>query len=176
VRSQDEHSTCWIMAAMGSLESNLLPTVSYNLSENNLANHMGSRLTFEGRASSRLSTAYLARWDGPVFERDDTYPRPGSSPEFLLPVRHIQEVLFLPPRKGSLDNNAIKWALMKYGAIDAAMAYQRDSINFATGGAFYTRDTFLDHHVCIAGWNDDYPTTKFLRRPPGNGAFLIKNS
>jgi C1A family cysteine protease len=176
VRSQDEHSTCWIMAAMGSLESNLLPTASYDLSENNLANHMGSKLTFEGRANSRLSTAYFARWDGPVFERDDPYPRPGLSPEFLLPVRHIQEVLFLPARKGPLDNKAIKWAVMKYGAIDAAMAYQRDSINFATGGAFYTRDTFLDHHVCIAGWNDDYPATRFLRRPPGNGAFLIKNS
>ncbi len=176
VRSQDEHSTCWIMAAMGSLESCLLPTVSYNLSENNLANHMGSKLTFEGRANSRLSTAYFARWDGPVFERDDPYPRPGSSPEVLLPVRHIQEVLFLPARKGPLDNTAIKWAVTKFGAVDAAMAYQRDSINFATGGAFYTRDTFLDHHVCVAGWNDNYPAWKFLRRPPGNGAFLIKNS
>ena len=84
---------------MASLESCLLPGARFDFSENNLANHMGSRLDFEGRSDARLSTAYFARWDGPVLERDDPYPRKGRSPEGLRPVRHVQEVLYLPDRQ-----------------------------------------------------------------------------
>jgi len=175
VGKQQNHSTCWIFAAVGSLESCLLPGTRVDLSENHMANFQASRLRFEGRAPSNISTAYVARWEGPVLERDDRYPRPGDSPEGLRAVRHVQEVLFLPPRRGSGDTAAIKWAVTRYGAVDAAMAYERSGFNFATG-AYYSRSTELDHHVCIVGWNDAYPAGRFLRRPPGPGAFLIKNS
>ena len=50
-----------------------------------------------------------------------------------------------------------------------------DDFNAATS-AYYSRGTDLDHHVCIVGWDDAYPAGRFLRRPPGPGAFLIKNS
>ena len=109
---------------MGSLESNLLPEYRLDLSENHLANFQASRLRFEGRAPSNISTAYVARWEGPVLERDDPYPRPGDSPEGLRAVRHVQEVLFLPRRGGPQENAAIKWAVMQYGGVDATMAYQ----------------------------------------------------
>lgn len=175
VRSQDAHSTCWVMAAIGSLESVLLPEVRYDFSENNLANHSGSRLRFEGRANSRLSIAYFARWEGPVLDRDDRYPRPGGSPEGLRAVRHVQDVYLLPRRDGPRDNAAIKWAVINLGAVDASMAFERGSFNYATN-AHYTTDREVDHHVCIVGWNDGYAAGRFLRRPPGNGAFLIKNS
>ena len=46
VRSQDNFSTCWIHSAMASLDSCLLPGALFDFSENNLANHMGSRLDF----------------------------------------------------------------------------------------------------------------------------------
>ena len=42
-----------------------------------MADFQGSRLRFEGRAPSTISTAYVARWEGPVLERDDPYPHPG---------------------------------------------------------------------------------------------------
>jgi C1A family cysteine protease len=175
VRQQDHHSTCWVLAAMGSLESCLLPGTVLDLSENHLANFQASRLVYEGRAPSTISAAYFARWEGPVLERDDPYPRPGDSPEGLRAVRHVQDVLFLPPRSGSHDNAAIKWAVMEHGAVDATMAYEGSAFNAATS-AYYSRSTDVDHHVCIVGWNDDYPAGRFLRRPPGPGAFLIKNS
>ncbi len=175
VGQQNHHSTCWIFAAIGSLESNLLPEYSLDLSENHLANFQASRLSFEGRAPSNISTAYVARWEGPVLERDDRYPRPGDSPEGLRAVRHVQEVLFLPRRSGPADNAAIKWAVMQHGGVDATMAYRRSDYNLATS-AYYSRDTELDHHVGIVGWSDTYPASRFLRTPPGPGAFLIKNS
>ena len=172
---QNHHGTCWIFAAVGSLESCLLPGASLDLSENHMANLQASRLRFEGRAPSNISTVYVARWEGPVLERDDPYPRPGDSPEGLRAVRHVQEVLFLPPRGGPRENAAIKWAVARYGAVDATMAYEASGYNLATS-AYYSRATELDHHVCIVGWNDAYPAGRFLRRPPGPGAFLIKNS
>lgn len=175
VGKQANHSTCWVFSALGSLESCLLPGARLDLSENHMANLQGSRLRFEGRAPSTISTAYVARWAGPVLERDDRYPRPGASREGLRAVRHVQEVLFLPPRKSPRANAAIKWAVMEHGAVDAVMAYVRNDLNRATG-AYYSRDTELDHHVCIVGWDDAYPASRFVRRPPGPGAFLIKNS
>ena len=140
-----------------------------------MADLQGSRLRFEGRAPSTISTAYVARWEGPVLERDDRYPRPGRSREGLPAVRHVQEVLFLPRHGSPRANDAIKWAVMRYGAVDATMAYEQSGFNAATS-AYYSRSTDLDHHVCVVGWDDAYPAGRFLRRPPGSGAFLIKNS
>ena len=81
---QDNYSTCWIQSAMASLESCLLPGALFDLSENNLANHMGVEPRSSRAAPTPASsTAYFARWDGPVLERDDPYPRKGRSPEGL---------------------------------------------------------------------------------------------
>ena len=172
---QNHHGTCWIFAAVGSLESCLLPGSRLDLSENHMANFQGSRLRFEGRAPSAISAAYVARWEGPVLERDDPYARPGDSPEGLPAVRHVQEVLFLPRHSSPLSNAAVKWAVMEYGAVDATMAYEASAYNAATS-AYNSASTDLDHHVCVVGWDDAYPAGRFLRRPPGPGAFLIKNS
>ena len=137
---QDHYGTCWIFAAVGSLESCLLPGARLDLSENHMADFQGSRLRFEGRAPSTISTAYVARWEGPVLERDDPYPHPGRSREGLRAVRHVQEVLFLPPHSSPRANDAIKWAVMRYGAVDATMAYEASGFNAATS-AYYSRGT-----------------------------------
>ena len=172
---QDHYGTCWVFAAIGSLESCLLPGTTLDLSENHMADFDGSRLTFGGRAPSTVSTAYVARWEGPVLERDDPYPHPGASREGLPAVRHVQEVLFLPRRSSARANAAVKWAVMQFGAVDASMAYEASGYNAATS-AYNSRSTDVDHHVCVVGWDDAYPAGRFLRRPPGPGAFLIKNS
>ena len=177
VRSQDNFSTCWIHSAMASLESCLLPGALFDFSENNLANHMGSRLDFEGRSDARLSTAYFARWDGPVLERDDPYPRKGRSPEGLRPVRHVQEVLYLPDRRTPLDNDALKWAVRTYGGVDTAMAFEAGYNNSHTFAYYSTKaGLVLDHRVTCVGWDDGFPASRFTDVPPGDGAFLIKNS
>ena len=163
---------------MASLESCLLPGALFDFSENNLANHMGSILDFEGRSDARLSTAYVARWDGPVLERDDPYPRKGRSPEGLRPVRHVQDVLYLPDRTAPLDNDALKWAVTTYGAVDTGMAFEagynnsehlRVLLHRRRPGARSPRD--------LRGLGRRLPAQRASRRRhPGDGAFLIKNS
>ena len=181
VRQQAHYSTCWAMAAIGSLESNLLPQSRLDLSENALVDHSGSRLVFatwaEGHATSRLATAVFARWDGPVLERQDPYPRPGDSPEGLRPAVHVQEVLFPPGRRGAADNAALKWALTAHGAVDTAMAFNARFLR-PQSSSYYcsTPGRALNHHVTCVGWDDGYPASSFRSRPPGDGALLVKNS
>ena len=187
VRSQDNYSTCWIMAATGSLESAAVTAEGrapdlFDFSENNLANHMASRLDYEGMAPSELAAAYYARWEGPVWDASDPYPRPDRSPPYLRAVRHVQEVLFLPRRQGPLDNAAVKWAVMTYGGVDAAVYFHTQAEyrnwNAATSSYYSDTDGELNHHILCVGWDDAYPAADFLpgRQPPGDGAFLIKNS
>ena len=157
VGQQDHHGTCWIFAAVGSLESCLLPGARLDLSENHLADFQGSRLRFEGRAPSTISTAYVARWEGPVLERDDPYPHPGQSRGGPARRRATCRRSCSCRRTAAPHaNDAIKWAVMHYGAVDATMAYEASGFNAATS-AYYSRGTDLDHHVCVVGWDDAYP-------------------
>ena len=175
MRSQDNYSTCWIMAAMGSLESAVLRKegLPLDFSENNLANHMSSRLDYEGMAPSELALAYYARWEGPVWESSDPYPRPGKSPPYLRAVRHLQEALFLPERQGPLDNDAVKWAVMTYGGVDAAVDFrvqdEFESWNASTYAYFNATRSTPNHHILVVGWDDAYPASNFRAgsRPPG---------
>jgi len=73
-----------------------------------------------------MSTAYFARWSGPVTEADDPYNPSSSTSPLNLPVqKHVQDVYFIPERGGSLDNDNIKWALTTYGGISSYMAWDK---------------------------------------------------
>ena len=39
-----------------------------------------------------------------------------------------------------------------------------------------TRKNAASHEVCIVGWDDDYDASNFTETPPGNGAWIVKNS
>ncbi len=177
VRQQDNFSTCWIQSAVASLESSLLPGKAWDFSENNLANHMASTLIYEGHGDNRLAAAYFTRWDGPVLERSDPYPRKGRSPEGLKPVVHVRDILFLPDRTGPLDNDALKWAVSTVGGASCAMTFDPARLDTSTWGYRSTEPgLFHNHYVTVVGWDDDFPATSFLTDAPGDGAFLIKNS
>lgn len=177
VRQQENYSTCWIQSAVASLESSLLPGLAYDFSENNLANHMASSLVFEGHGTNRLAAAYFTRWDGPVLERSDPYPRKGESPEGLKAVRHVHDVLFLPARTGPLDNDAVKWAVSTVGGVSCAMAFATEYLDPRTMGYRSTRPgLFLNHYVTVVGWDDRFPAAAFPHEAAGDGAFLVKNS
>lgn len=178
-KNQGSSGACWDFTILAALESYLLKyeNASFDLSENNLKNVMSSRgvngTDWQEGGNYQMALAYLLRWDGPVDEDDDSFSSYATIPHYdLSPLKHVQGVMFIPMRLGYLDNNQIKYAIMKYGALYASIYGTSMNSNVYNSAA-----NVPNHAVAIVGWDDNYPASKFSgSRPAGNGAFIIKNS
>ncbi|MCK9593715.1 MAG: lectin like domain-containing protein, partial [Methanoregula sp.] len=185
VKNQLTSGTCWAFATYGALESYLLPGETWDFSENNMKNLLskdypeGYDRISEGGGNSWKSTAYLSRWSGPISEADDPFnPSSSLSPTDKTVREHVQNVYFVPDRTSSTDNTNIQNAIQTYGGVATSMRWEDSSSywNEATNSYYYTGSGTSNHAVTIVGWNDTYDKSKFSIVPPGNGAFIIKNS
>lgn len=179
VKDQGSAGTCWAFATYASMESFLMPSEIRDFSENNLKNRAGFDLNVNnGGGNIDMSTAYLTRWDGPVNEADDPYnPYTVTSPSGLAVQKHVQDVLYLPSYYGPSDLGNIKSAIMSYGAVYARMEWGDAYYNPVYRSYYYSSgSTAGGHAVTIVGWNDNYDRNWFNSPPPGNGAFIVKNS
>jgi C1A family cysteine protease len=177
VKNQGSCGSCWAFASYGSLESTLLPETLLDLSENNLKNTHGFDLAPCAGGNADMSTAYLARWSGPVAEAADPYSATGtSSPTGLLPVEHVQEVSYLPARASSTDNGNIKGAIRDSGAVYTTIYWTSSGYNSTSRSYWYNGTSSSNHAVAIVGWDDAYDRNRFSPPAPGNGAFIVKNS
>ncbi len=177
IRNQGGCGSCWSFASYGSVESNLKPGESLDFSENNLKNQHGFDIACCDGGNRSMATAYLARWEGAISEQQDPYSAGScTSPSSLTSAKHVQEVIFIPTRSGFLDNDTLKQAVMQYGAVYTSY-YHGDAYYKSSTGAYYYNGTNQPNHgVCIVGWDDNYDKSNFLTPPPGNGAFIIRNS
>jgi C1A family cysteine protease len=196
VRDQGHYGTCWAFATYGSMESCLLTNEARDFSENHMANGHGFDVWFGAGGNSAMSTAYLSRWGGPYDESDDPYPNVGFVPPPTASLqKHIQATELLPERQNVYDengaillfdeaaNDAAKGEIMTHGALFGAFCFDPDAIS-ADNTAYWSGAPELssrptsdaNHGVTFAGWDDNYDKANFLRPPPGNGAFLVKNS
>jgi C1A family cysteine protease len=184
-KDQGMSGSCWSFSSFASLESYLLGTegITYDFSENNMKNLAsnnysdGFDLSPNDGGNAFIAAAYLSRWTGPVSESEDPYfDMSFSSPIRLSPLKHVQEILFLPERKDPLDNEYIKKALMNYGAVYTTLywypAYYQDQ-NYSY---LCTENQSANHAVTIVGWDDSFDKNRFKQVPLGNGAFIVKNS
>jgi len=169
VRSQDPFINCPLFGIFGSLESTLKPLETLDFSETHLDRSSEESSVLEANIGA------LARWDDPVLEEDDPWP---AAPQGLSveAVKHIQQVVLLPPRADALDNVRIKRAVIDFGAVYAEMRFIPDLLNSTYASYFNTTAEVGLHAVAIVGWDDNFAKTKFSPAAPGDGAFLCKNS
>jgi C1A family cysteine protease len=177
LRDQGDCGSCWAFATYAGLESSLLPSQKKDFSEQHLIDKHG----FKGGpcigGSINKSVAYLARWSGPINESDVPY-KYASYLDAPVPKKHVQNVIYIPPRSGPSDNKKIKEAVKKYGPVYVTMYYAPNNQCYDPANYAYYNTSIEEggHAVAIVGWKNNFDKNKFKDIPPGNGAFIVRNS
>jgi len=182
VKDQQDSGNCWSFAVLAALESCILKSsnFTYDLSEENMKNLMASfsdygwQIDVNEGGYDDMGVGYLVGWLGPILESQDMFDDRSSLSPLLNSIMHVQNVVYLK-RENYLDNDGIKEAILRYGAVATGIYY---SGLYLLGSSYYYYDTIMpsNHAVTIVGWDDDYSRFNFNHVPEGDGAFIVKNS
>lgn len=177
VRNQGPNGSCWAFATYGSAESVLLPRENNDFSEKNLRNTHGYDWGPKDGGSCQISAAYLARWSGPISERDEPYsPYDFNSPINFTPIKELQSAMYIPDVRNANDLATLKRAIMEYGAAYTTVNGDESFTNFYTMGHNNYGNGWGNHAITLIGWDDNYSASNFKWGAPGDGAWLAKNS
>ncbi|WP_405296193.1 C1 family peptidase, partial [Methanobrevibacter sp.] len=182
VKNQGSSKCCWAFAAIASLESCILKAtgISYDLSEDNVKNVMtmysdyGWTYTVSTGGRDDMGMGYFIGWLGPVNESDDPFSASSFMSPLLNSFYHVQNLIFLQ-RNNYTDNDAIKKAIIEYGAVATAIYWSAGRYG-SNGNYYYPGSEGANHAVTIVGWDDNYSKSNFKNTPEGDGAWIVKNS
>ena len=188
IKDQGAMGACWTFGSCGALESALLKAtgILYDFSEDSVQNTMlqysiyGLDMLDEG-GDSFTGAGYFVNWYGPYPTQLDTYDELGKVSQHINVENqsiHVQDVIFLPPRENATDNDIFKNALIQYGSLFMCYNAQTDApyYNAKTSAQYYNGSDDVNHAVSLVGWDDNFSKDNFLITPPGDGAWIVKNS
>ncbi len=168
IRDQGSASECWADAAIGALESSLLPQTKEQYSVTDMVNNNAFGLDSRLGGDYEMAASYLLSWKGPKKTSDDRLDR------------HVQGVRF--PDQNSLSD--IKKAVYERGGmtsslyvdiadadISSASFYSKESNSYC-----YTGKNRPNHDVIIVGWDDNYKAENFKGNAKEDGAWICQNS
>ena len=129
----------------------------------------------------------LLQWQGVIPESAMPYTNAsegysmGSEYAFDKDMAHLQNVYTINIHK---DANSVKKEIMNHGS--AGIGLYVDDTPIYDGTASYNGELVVtyycpqkeaaNHAVNIVGWDDNFPASNFMNTPPGNGAWLVRNS
>lgn len=204
VKDQGVYGTCWAFAIASVLESNALLRGygKFDLSEYQLAYmcmHAAqdgisfvegegpecSGSWFVGPYGAIMSSSLLkgcairTEEEFPYSMIEEPLPDDGFSADGAL---YVDSCYTVP----NDDPNALKELIVENGAFYTnicALSWideSGDYCNWDTGAAYFPKFTdkyaYIDHFVTIVGWDDNYSRDNFNITPPGDGAWIVKNS
>lgn len=178
VKNQGSYGTCWAFAATSALESALLPeeSVLFSVDHMSMSNSFDAD-QYEG-GEYTMGMAYLAAWQGPVYEADDPYGD-NKTDGSLAAVKHVQEMRIIDGK----DYESIKEAVFKYGGVTTSLYSNLRASQ--TSSEYYSKENNAycyigtekpNHDVLIIGWDDNFPKERFSVDLEGDGAFICQNS
>ena len=178
IRNQGNYGTCWAFAATSALESTLLPEQKTMFSVDHMTMSNSFLANQYDGGEYTMGMAYLAAWQGPVYEEQDPYGD-GETNSELEAVRHVQEMQIIEGK----NYEAIKTAVLKYGGVQTSLY---STLTSAAGGSGYYNPEHSaycyigtekpNHDVVIIGWDDNYSKNNFSVELEGDGAFICQNS
>lgn len=178
VRDQGLYGTCWAFASLAALETTLTPQENLVFSPDHMSLCNSFSLGQNEGGEYTMAIAYMASWQGPVYESDDPYGDGKTDPN-LKARKHLEEAQILAPK----DYVAIKEAIYKYGAVETSIYTQMKTANSWSGyynreraTYYYNQEATCNHDIIIVGWDDDFPKEYFTITPENDGAFICKNS
>lgn len=183
VKNQMGSGNCWAFASLAALESCILRAggTVLDLSEENMKNIMSLYSAYGWQIETNIGgyldmgIGYFPGWLGPVLEEDDIFDDISVLSPVLESIMHVQNIIFLS-RDSYTDNDEIKSAIMKYGPVVTSL-YSANYYRNPDGKYYkYSTGGNNDHAICIVGWDDTVSRNKFSTKPPGDGAWIVKNS